>query len=129
MRQEKFKRDNDDSLVILRCHFPNHEIALALDTGASHTTIDLTALQIAGYDLSDAHESTRIETAGGVIEAYLFKVKEFTALGITKRNFTLCSYDFFAHQVLSDFDGVLGLDFIADYKVCIDFRNSVVILI
>jgi hypothetical protein len=129
LRQERFKRDNEDSLVILRCHFPNHEIALALDTGASHTTIDLTALQIAGYDIADAYELTKLETAGGVIEAYLFKVKEFTALGITKRNFTLCSYDFFAQQVLSDFDGVLGLDFIDDYKICIDFRNSVVTLI
>ena len=27
------------------------------------------SFQIAGYDLSDAHEITKIETAGGVIEA------------------------------------------------------------
>ncbi|HNL08824.1 MAG TPA: hypothetical protein PKH93_14695 [Chitinophagales bacterium] len=65
MKQEKFKRINEDSLVILKCHFPAHSIGLALDTGASHTTIDLTALQIAGYDIADAFAVTKIETATG----------------------------------------------------------------
>ena len=128
MRQEKFKRENEDSLVILKCHFPNHKVGLALDTGASHTTIDITALQIAGYNIVDAHTVTKIETASGIIDAYLINVKEFTALGITRKNFTLCAYDFFAYGVLTDFDGVLGLDFIDEYKICIDFRNSIVTL-
>ncbi len=44
MRIEKFKRASDESLIIVKCQFPNHQVALALDTGASHTTIDLTAL-------------------------------------------------------------------------------------
>jgi Aspartyl protease len=129
MRQEQFKREHEDSLVILKCYLPTHGIGLALDTGASHTTIDMTALQIAGYDISQAHSITKIETAAGIIEAYLIKLKEFTALGITRKNFTVCAYDFFAYHVLTDFDGVLGLDFVDEYKLCIDFRNSVVTLI
>ena len=38
MKQERFKREGDEGLVIIKCKFPNHEVALALDTGASHTT-------------------------------------------------------------------------------------------
>ena len=128
MKQEKFKREHEDSLVVLKCHFPTHEIGLALDTGASHTTIDLTALQIAGYDISDAYERTKLETAAGVIDAYLVRLKEFTALGITRTNFMVCTYDFFAYHVLTEIDGVLGLDFVDEYKLCIDFRNSLVTL-
>jgi Aspartyl protease len=126
MKPIKFKRETDESLIILKCHFPDHEVALALDTGASHTTIDLTALQIAGYDIADAFNVIKIETASGIIDGYLLKVKEFTALGLTKRNLTICTYDFFAHHVLTDFDGVLGLDFIDDLKICIDFKMSVI---
>lgn len=88
--------------------------------------MDLTALQIAGYDISEALRTTRIETASGYIEAYVFKVRKFTALGITRTNIEVCAYDFFAYHVLTDFDGVLGLDFIDEFKVCIDFRSSVI---
>ncbi len=128
MKQERFKRENDEGLVIIKCKFPNHEVALALDTGASHTTIDLTALQIAGYDISMAARTTFLETASGVIQAYIFRVKEFKALGFTKRNIEICAYDFFAHHVLADIDGVLGLDFIAEYKICIDFKTEIITL-
>jgi Aspartyl protease len=128
MKSIKFKRQTEDSLIILKCHFPDHEIALALDTGASHTTIDLTALQIAGYDISNAFKMIKIETASGIIDGYLLIVKEFTALGITKNDIVVCTYDFFAHHVLSDFDGVLGLDFIDEYKICVDFKKSIITL-
>ena len=39
MRTEKFKRYSEDSLVIIKCNLSHHVIALAIDTGASHTTI------------------------------------------------------------------------------------------
>jgi hypothetical protein len=126
MIQESFYRESNESLILISCDFPNHTISLALDTGASHTTIDLTALQIAGYGINDVLETTNIETASGIIEAYIIEIKEFKAFGITKHNFKVCAYDFFAHHVLSDFDGVLGLDFFLNYKICIDFKNSLI---
>jgi hypothetical protein len=124
MNIEYFKREHDESLIIIQCQFPTHKVALALDTGASHTTIDLTAILIAGYDINDAIKTVQLETASGIIEAYVFRVVEFKALGITRQNIEICAYDFFAHQVLAEFDGVLGLDFIGDYKICIDFKKS-----
>jgi predicted aspartyl protease len=128
MRIEKFKRDNHESLILVKCQFPNHTIALALDTGASHTTIDLTALMIAGYSLSESIRTVQLETASGIIDAYVFKIRELKALGITQKGIEVCAYDFFAHHVLTAFDGVLGLDFLGDYKICIDFKKSEITL-
>ena len=124
MKIEKFVRHTHESLILLKCKLPGHEISLALDTGASFTTIDLTALMVAGYNLSASVRSTKIETASGIIDAYVFLVSEFTALGITRKNIEICAYDFFAYHVLTEFDGVLGLDFIEPYKICIDFKKS-----
>ena len=128
MKVEKFKRASDESLVIVQCELPSHKVALAIDTGASHTTIDLTALLIAGIQIKDCLRIEKLETASGVIEVYVFKVSEFTALGIKKYDVEICAYDFFAHNVLSEFDGVLGLNFLSDYKICIDFKTSEITL-
>jgi predicted aspartyl protease len=128
MRIEKFKRANADSLIIIKGSLPNHQISLAIDTGASHTTIDLTALLIAGLEVKDSLRIEKLETASGIIEAYVFRVQSFTALGITKYNVEVCAYDFFAHNVLTEFDGVLGVDFLSAYKICIDFIKSEITL-
>ncbi len=124
MRIEKFKRASDESLVIIQCEIPNHKMAVAIDTGASHTTVDLTALLIAGFEIKDSLRVEKLETASGVIEVYVFKVAEFKALGIKKYNIEICAYDFFAHNVLCEFDGVLGIDFLSAHKICIDFKAS-----
>jgi hypothetical protein len=55
---------------------------------------------------------------------YVFLVKKVTALGITRENMEVCSYDFFNNQVFSDRHGVLGLDFFRDCKVCIDMLRQ-----
>jgi hypothetical protein len=41
----------------------------------------------------------------------------------TKTNFPICSYDFLANNILTDIDGVLGLDFIMGKKICIDLAK------
>jgi predicted aspartyl protease len=128
MRIEKFKRTDAESLIILQCQLPNHAISLALDTGASHTTIDLTALLIAGFSTKNILRKEPIETAGGIVESFIFSIPSFTALGITLKNMEICAYDFLAQGVLSDFDGVLGLDFIEQHKICIDFIKSEIII-
>lgn len=126
MKQIEFQRESEESLVIVDASFPEHGITLALDTGASHTTIDLAALIIAGYRVEDAIDKAELETASGIIEAYIFNVKDFCAVGIMKNEMRICAYDFFSHHVLTEFDGVLGLDFFENQKVCIDLKNSVI---
>ena len=125
-KQHPFRLHDADSLIILKGKLHDGDIAFALDTGASHTVIDLTQLLIAGFEIKNAVGTVEIETAKGVLEAYIFCLAELTFLGITRKNIEICSYDFFSNHIFADFDGVLGLDFLRDCKVCIDFRKSVI---
>jgi hypothetical protein len=119
-----FTRPTDDSLIVVPCSIDSNPLALALDTGASHTTVDLTPMLMAGYEMSHALRTEKIETASGVIDSHVFMVKSFTALGVTKKDIIVCAYDFFAYHYLTDFDGVLGLDFFEDLKFCINLKKG-----
>jgi hypothetical protein len=39
---------------------------------------------------------------------------------------SLVQIDFFSNNIFSTFDGVLGLDFLRNNKICFDFRKSVI---
>jgi hypothetical protein len=125
-KQHPFRLHDEDSLIILKGQLSNNEVSFALDTGASHTVIDLSPLLIAGYEIKDAIGTVQMETDKGVLDAYVFKVAELSILGITRKDVEICSYDYFNNHIFPDFDGVLGLDFFREYKVCIDFRKSVI---
>ena len=119
-----FKLEDDESLITVDCHFANDDYSLALDTGASNTVIDLNILLSAGYQIEDAVRIVEIETAGGIVEAYIFQVVEINALGITRRYFEVSSYHFFDGDAFSEIQGILGLDFFKGYKFCIDMVDS-----
>ncbi len=128
MKNQRFPFDlsDEDSLIQIDFWFQKDKLTFAVDTGASHTVIDLAPLLIAGYELKDALGTVELETGKGIIEAYIFKIARIEALGIERNDFEICSYDFFSNYIFSNFDGVLGLDFMRDHKICIDFPNSVI---
>ena len=66
------------------------------------------------------------ETAKGVVEAFVFKVKELTALGLARKDLVIYSYDFLGNDVLSDIDGVLGLDFLRETDLLISFKRFLI---
>lgn len=68
-------------MVIARAN--QERATLALDTGATHTVIDLTVLLMAGYTLNDVLKTVPMETAKGTIEAYVFQLSKLTCLGLT----------------------------------------------
>lgn len=113
-------------MIVVPCYVGFDKLALALDTGASHTTIDLTSLLIAGYEMKDVIRTEQIETASGVIEAHVFMVKEFNSLDIKRQNIEICAYDFFEYHLITDFDGVLGLDFFKNVKFCVDMKENII---
>ena len=124
MRKYPFKRKDKASLITIPCRIGIDTIALALDTGASHTTFDLTQILMLGYSVSDAVRMEQVETGGGIVETYVFVLNQLTCLGITRTNIEVSAYDFFAFNILADFDGVLGLDFFEDVKFCIDLKKK-----
>jgi gag-polyprotein putative aspartyl protease len=123
MKKFKFDLSDDDSLIILPCLVNNERVALALDTGASHTVIDLTKLLMAGYQLKNNLGTIDFETAKGIVQAYIFEAKVLSALGKTKYNIEICSYDFLGNNILTDIDGVIGLDFFRNMNLNINFKS------
>jgi predicted aspartyl protease len=101
---------------------------LVFDTGASHTTIDSNALVIAGYDISNSINEVQVETSNGVIEVSILILKKIEAFGIIKHNFPVQMYDFFAHGIVSEYEGILGLDFLDKEHFCLNLdKNEITI--
>ena len=121
--EHHFELIDEDSLVLIDIILDGLPFTLALDTGATHTVTDLTTMLIAGYSLSDAKGTVQMERAKGIIDAYIFEVTAFSALGVATKKFTVCSYDFLANSVLASIDGVLGLDFYKNKVLTIDFKR------
>ena len=118
-----FKREPENGLIIVSIEIDGkYELKMVLDTGATNTTIDSNALYLLGYDLKDNIGTVEIETANGIIETEVFEVENFSSLGISKSKYQIQVYDFLAHGIFSDYNGLLGLDFLEGTKICIDTK-------
>ena len=125
----KFKRESESGLMLVNVEIDNkYELKMILDTGATNTTIDSNALYLLGHDLKDSVGTVEIETANGVIETEVFEIESFVSLGLTREKFQIQVYDFLAHGIFSDFNGLLGLDFLEGTKFCIDTRDNTITL-
>ena len=125
----KFKRESESGLILVNIEIDNkYELNMILDTGASNTTIDSNSLYLLGYDLKDSIGTVEIETANGIIETEVFEIETFSSLGLTKEKFQIQVYDFLAHGIFSDYNGLLGLDFLEGTKFCIDTKIDVITL-
>ena len=124
-----FKREPESGLILVNVEIDDkYELKMIFDTGATNTTIDSNAMYLLGYDLKDNIGSVEIETANGIIETEVFEINSFASLGITKDNFQIQVYDFLAHGIFSDYNGLLGLDFLEKTKFCIDTKESSITL-
>ncbi len=124
MRITDFELFDDNSVIIVDAIIEDKfELRLAIDTAATHTTIDSNILFLAGYELKNTIDEVEVETANGIIVNEIYEVKEFSSLGITKKDFKVQVYDFLAHGITSEYDGVIGLDFIRDSVILFDFKK------
>ena len=62
------------------------------------------------------------ETSNGIILVEVFELKKFECLGIEKEGFDVQVYDFLAHGITSNYDGVVGLDWFREHKICVDLK-------
>lgn len=123
----KFKREPESGLIFVNIEIDKkYELKMILDTGATNTTIDSNALYLLGYDLKDSTGTVEIETANGIIETEVFEIDSFSSLGIEKEKFEIQVYDFIAHGIFSDYNGLLGLDFLEGTKFCIDTNENTI---
>lgn len=123
MNDFSFELNDDESLIIVQAKIGIFNLRLALDTGASHTIIDLNTLITLGFYPENSLDKTVFETGKGNVDAMIFALPDFSTLGMSRSNFNVSSYDFLGNGVLTDIEGVLGLDFFQKTKLCIDFNK------
>ena len=117
----KFMREPVSGLVLVEILFDKkYKFKMMLDTGASHSTFDLNALRMKYFPTGNITETGMVETANGIVNVHIIKAESISAFGHEVGNINVQAYDFLAHGILSDYDGVLGLDFFENTMFCID---------
>jgi hypothetical protein len=125
MRIFHFDLPSDEDVIIVNATIEGkYKFRLALDTAATHTTIDSNVLYFSGYELKNGKGEHEIETSNGIIIVETYDIVQFECLGIIKFNFEVQVYDFLAHGITSDYDGVVGLNFLKEHKFCIDIMKN-----
>ena len=124
MKLFTFELTTDEDVILVNASIEGkYKFRLALDTAATHTTIDSNVLYFSGYELKNSIGEKEIETANGIIVVELYIIDQFESLGIIKEQFEVQVYDFLAHGISSDYDGVIGLNFLKEHKFCVDISK------
>ena len=94
---------------------------LALDTGATYVIIPWDVAELLGYKPELSKEKTAMITASGVEFAPVIELKAMSVLG--KKSFNIKSI---VHDLpqKSYVDGLLGLSFLRNFNLHINFKNG-----
>jgi predicted aspartyl protease len=115
----------DDEVIIVEATISKRfTFRLALDTAATHTTLDSNMLFMAGFELKNSNGEVEIETSNGIVVVETYTLDSFSCLGNLKQDFEVQVYDFLAHGILSDYHGIVGLDFLRDIPFCINIAEG-----
>jgi len=126
MKTFSFDIPETDDVIIVQALIDNKiELNLALDTAATHTTIDSNMLHLLGYGFDNQLGKVEVETSNGIIITDLYRIERLTVFGETECKFEVQVYDFLAHGITSNYDGVVGLDFLRKRKFCLDITNGI----
>ncbi len=121
----KFSFKPDYGLIYVRVGISRGDreaiLNLALDIGASATIISSKKLLEVGYDLDKPEDEIYITTGSGLIFVPKLTIEKLTALGKTKEKFTVIAHDL---PPTASVDGVLGLDFLRENILTIDFKQG-----
>jgi len=103
----------------------NAPALLALDTGATQTSVSLKVLVAAGYDPTAFPANARLTTGSGSIVVPRIPIVKINALNHNRSNFTVLAHTL---PPQAAFDGLLGLDFLRGQVLTLDFRQGLVTL-
>ena len=119
----KFSFDQTSGLIIVSAAIANGDdnqfLELALDTGANLTVISAEVIKAIGLDVKNDSELHQLATGNGTIYVPQIILPKLYALGEVKENFPV-----FVHSLPASakIDGVLGLDFLRNHVLNIDFK-------
>lgn len=94
---------------------------LVVDTGASYTMISSATAKELNIDTNRNQRTAPFQTANGTIQAPLVSLDSITVGGIEIKNLTAAIHDI---QTDSRVSGLLGLDFLANFRMDIDTQKG-----
>ena len=114
-------------IVLTKVYGPlGHRTArLALDTSAVITTISTDVLNEVGYDFSQPIGQSHIVTGSGIETVPVLMLSQITALGQTRTDMPIHAYTL---PAAARIDGVLGLDYLREQTLTIDYRTGTLTL-
>jgi predicted aspartyl protease len=107
--------------VILKGPGGEFSIRMALDTGATITSISSGILVMAGYDPMKDLNRYEMTTVSGIEYVPMIKIESLEGIGQKKVNFPIIGHTL---PPSAGVDGLLGLDFLRNQKLTIDFREG-----
>jgi len=99
----------------------SREFRLVLDTGATMTTLEARLLMFLGYDPDASTEVIEVTTTDSMSVRRVVRLNRLSALGKHRLGLPVVSQAF---PKSAQIDGVLGLDFLRDCVLSIDFQNG-----
>ena len=99
------------------------DIEVALDTGATTTSIPIYVASALGYNISNPKRIEEIVTGSGIEKAQIIEIKELTAIGQTMENIEVMCHDLPPEAPV---EGVLGLNFLMNFDVHISFSKGTI---
>lgn len=100
-------------------------LKLALDTGATTSLVNRSTLLSLGFNPDDAAQRIRMTTGSAVESVPLVVLTRLTALGQHRFGFPVIAHNLPPSSAL---DGLLGLDFLRDRVLTLDFQAGTITL-
>lgn len=95
-------------------------LRLALDTGATVTLINAARLVALGYGPGASERRVRVTTGSGVEYIPRISIRSLACLGARRSRFSVIAHTLPPSATV---DGLLGLDFLRNHRLSIDFRK------
>lgn len=122
------KHDFDISapIIVLEPEIKGHDsvrtLKVALDTGATYMMIPWEIAEVLGYAPELSKERIDMTTASGVEKVPLITLKSVSVLGMKAEDVKVAVHDLPQRSYV---DGLLGLSFLKNFRICLDFRQGI----
>ena len=123
----KFELDTSHGIILCKARIAARQqsilLKLAVDTGASITMIPSKAALGIGIDPSKTTRHIEITTANGIILTPIVRIPSFMCFGVEVKNLDVICHNLPPESVV---EGLLGLNFLTQAKVVINFAKNII---